>query len=255
MKKSSCQNFIGIAVAEPENTSNMLIARLRCKMWSCEYCARVNRNIWRTHIIKRIGAIGGKWCFITLTAHENAHKYNKTLENLRDGWKTLYDRLRRYFAGAGKLEYVRVFEKHKTGRFHIHAIIKADVASDKEFKRWLKKNARECGMGYQADAKSITGDGSALLVASYICKYMTKDAQSLGDMPKGIRRIQTSQGIGAAKPTVTDEDWRIKAGVYLEEIQSHEKVIDVSTGEVVSEEYFEKYYYYPEHDEIDRNSE
>lgn len=252
MKTSSCDNYTGIVVSEPENTGKMLVAEMRCKMWSCAYCANVNRNIWRTHIINRIEKLGGEWCFITLTAHEKAHKANKTLENLRDGWKTLYDRLRRYFAGSEKLEYVRVFEKHKTGRFHIHAIIRAKIPDDKAFKRWLKKNARECGMGYQADAKNITGDGSALLVASYICKYMTKDAQNLGDMPKGLRRIQASHGIGAAKPNTPKYDWRVRAGVYLQDVKEHDYVIDVGTGEVITDEYFKWFSYYPEHSRIDK---
>lgn len=253
-----CKNFTGIVVTEPPNSNDMLVARLRCKQWSCDYCAHVNQVMWRSHIIKRIAALAGTWTFITVTAHESAHKAGKTLENLRDGWNKLYHRLRRKFADQ-KPEYVRVFEKHKSGKFHIHAIVRVDPHEEnKEYKtapkfrlpgltKWLKKNARECGLGFQAHAVKIPDNGTGTLVAAYITKYMTKSAQALGEMPKGLRRIQTTQGIGACKPDVAKHDWRIRAGVYLPDVQEHDHVTDISTGEVVPEYYFKTYLYWPEH--------
>lgn len=262
MPKPRCKNFSSLLVTEPDHTNDMLVARARCKQWSCEYCARVNQVIWRSWIIKRIAELGGKWVFVTITAHEKAHKAGRSIENLRDGWNKLYHRLRRKYTPQ-KPEYVRVFEKHQSGQFHIHAIIRIDPSEDnKEYKtsptsrlpqltRWLKSNARECGLGYQCHAVKIPDNGSGTLVATYITKYMTKDAQNLGDMPKSLHRIQTSNGIGAVKPDAPKYGWRLRAGVYKPDVTEHDKVVDISSGEVIPEYYFKTFLYWPEHEIFD----
>jgi len=48
-----CKNFDGLAVIDGDPDTDLLVARLRCGMWDCEYCARKNRAIWRAHIIDR----------------------------------------------------------------------------------------------------------------------------------------------------------------------------------------------------------
>src|ERR1044072_6889789 len=100
----SCENFRGLAVVDGDDDTPLLVARLRCKMWDCEYCATKNRSIWRAHIIDTVNKLGGNWLFMTITAHRNAHRVGKTLINLKNAWKRLYDRLRYKFKGK-KVEY------------------------------------------------------------------------------------------------------------------------------------------------------
>lgn len=262
---SYCKRFKALAATNPKSEpQNLWIARLRCKQWDCRYCARKNQQIWRAHIIDRINTMQGEWIFVTITAHGNAHRSGKTLENLKRGWKILYDRLRRKFKGQ-KLEYVMLYEKHKTvsgvgvvvARYHIHAIVQATVEGSnirhkkrgnfyhKALTRWLKDNCKAVGLGFMAQAAKIEG-ANAGLVAAYICKYMTKSCQEFAEFPKRMRRIVTSRGFGSPKPKKSDEAWRLRAGILARDVVEHDRVIDISSGEVVTLRYFYFHDVYPE---------
>jgi len=249
-KISSCKNFNGIATKDPSGDGNLKIARLRCKEWDCEYCARKNMSIWRAHIIETVNRMAGDWFFVTLTAHGNSHRAGKTIENLKTAWGKLYDRLNRYYdrkvltPHPKTIEYVMLFERHKqTGKitYHIHAIMRMNLLGNNkwngkkeywyhpELHNWFKDNAAECGAGFMAHAARIE-DSNAGLVAAYITKYMTKDAQTLQNFPKHARRISTSRGFGS--PNLDKEGgWRFRQYVLIGEYYAYDSITDVSTGE------------------------
>lgn len=261
--KEFCDRFDGLAVIDGDDDTEMLVARLRCGMWDCEYCATKNRTIWRAHIIDRVNKMGGMWLFMTITAHRNAHKAGKTLVNLKSAWKRLYDRLRYKFTGE-KIEYVWLFEMHsdkavsgKKARksYHIHAIVRARVEGENvynarkeywyhpEMHNWLKDNAAAVGAGFMCHCAKIN-DGNGGLVAAYITKYMTKDAQNLV-MPKHMRRIQTSRGFGSPKPQKNGLHWEFRAHLLRGDVARHVKTTDVTTGERVTLAHFEHSELYP----------
>lgn len=251
MQKSYCKNFSGVAITRTDDDIPALLMRLRCKQWSCPFCAEQNRRMWKNHIIERIQAMGGDWIFITITAHGNAHRAGKTIENLKSAWKKLYDRLRYKFAGQ-KMEYVWIYERHtsedkygaKKTRYHVHAILRASIAGDNKYNArkeyyyhpelhaWLKDNTAQVGAGYMCHAVKIEG-GEAGLIAGYIVKYMTKDCQDLGKFPKGYRRVTTSRGFGSPKPK-HEEKWEYRAHILKGEVMRRVKITDVSIGKVVT---------------------
>lgn len=255
MQKSYCKNFSGVAITSTDDDVPALLMRLRCKQWSCPFCAEQNRRMWKNHIIERIAAMGGDWIFITITAHANAHKAGKTIENLKSAWKKLYDRLRYKFKGQ-KLEYVWIYEKHthetlsgaKKTRYHIHAILRAVIAGDNqwnedkeyfyhpELHNWLKDNAASVGAGYMCHAQKIP-DSESGAIAGYVVKYMTKDCQDIGKFPKGYRRVTTSRGFGSPKPK-GDMIWEFRAHILKGEVMRRVKITDVSIGKVVTLESF-----------------
>lgn len=267
--KSACKNFKGLAVAPGETGSDLLIARLRCKEWSCDFCAQINQSIWRAHIIDRVNKMGGEWLFITVTAHQKAHAAGKTLENLKSAWKKLYDRLRYKFPGQ-KLEYVWLYERHTSKRgagklrsaaksvdtYHIHAIVRASIAGRNkwnarknywyhpEMHNWLKDNAAAVGAGYMCHCAKIE-DGNGGLVSAYITKYMTKAAQTLGRFPKYAHRIQTSRGFGSPKPPKSELEWSHREALIRAEAAMYDERLDVSTGKRVPMSYFDKHELYP----------
>lgn len=245
MKKSYCKNFTALLVSEPKKTNDMLVARARCKMWSCDYCARINQRMWRGYLNKRIDELGGVWSFMTLTAHPAAHQGGWTLYNLRDAWKPVYDAIRYLRREQKPIEYIRLFEKHESGEFHIHALWRLHLPTPFRHADWLKIIATKNGLGWRVDWREIERGTEAQKVAMYITKYMTKDAQGMMDMPKGLRRIQTSKGIGALKSEGSEDDWRMKSGIYEDDVDNHDSVIDVSTGEIVTKDYFKGNYIYP----------
>jgi hypothetical protein len=123
----------------------------------------------------------------TLTAHEKWRGRDRSVANLRQGWKKLYNRARRKFDTS---EYVRVWELHADKKtFHLHGLVDENWGE-----RWLKDNARGCGMGYQVDIHEVDNAGQ---VAGYIAKYFLKSENALGEQreiwPKSLRRIECSR--------------------------------------------------------------
>lgn len=259
--RAVCENFRAI-VADVSDFNQWYMARVRCKMWSCAGCAQINRSRWRAHLIDKINKIGTfeKWWFITVTAHRKAHKavaQVATIRNMQRGLKTLYDRLRRIVAkGTDKLEYVRVYEPHKTKKIHAHLIVRATFSqasgeldkkgNDRGMTRWLKDSCAAVGLGYQASAKPIrsTQGVHAGFVSAYVCKYMTKDIQSAGVFPKGIRRVQCSSGFGALDERESQFTWTMKSGIYEDEVVGR-KVTDLNLKRDVDSDDFEEHSIYP----------
>lgn len=256
-----CENFKGIAVSD--NESALLVARLRCKQWDCEYCASKNRQIWRAHLLDYAVNNPAEWSFLTVTATSEAHKSGTTLEQICANWDKLMKRLKRAW---GKFEYVRVYERHKSGEFHAHMLINIlpeDCWSGRVWKtvkrgdrpryfgthyKTLKEACEDCDMGFMVDYTPLIDrrEKRAFLphhAVGYVTKYMTKSVG--GGMPKGTRRIQTSRAISAPADTPVNE-WRIKSGIYLDDVLKHSVVYDVSTKyTVTTDDFLDGLYIYP----------
>jgi len=119
----------------------------------------------------------------TLTAHEKWREL-LSVKNLRQGWKKLYNRMRRTY---GTRHYAKVWERHADTSFHLHGLIDCVIGE-----RWLRDNARGCGMGYEVEIHAVDNAGQ---VAGYIAKYFLKSEFETGlkePFPRGLRRIEVS---------------------------------------------------------------
>jgi hypothetical protein len=233
-----CQQFKQLAET-PISEETRGIVRLRCKMWNCAYCARLNAEQWRDHISKAIARFdqnpdNGLWLFVTITAHRRAHAAHRTIQNILTGWPRLRKRLAREFGG---FSFVRVLERHKSGAYHMHLLMRVkglyvtrdDFRSQRDGKvryrgrhyRTIKQHAVECGMGYMVDVSPLVNEhlapAPALVVARYITKYMTKHAAR--DFPPKVRRIVTSRDIGAPKAGTGSRDWNVRSGIFAAELE------------------------------------
>lgn len=172
-----------------------------CKMWSCKACGARNAKRWIARVIDGCNKLEAEhWYFATITAHRHWRGSVRSLENLRNNWQKLKQRLERLTAKQGEKHfYVRVWEAHKDGSFHMHVITNAQVDT-----RWLKDNAAQCGLGYQAKIDEAVNAGQ---VAGYISKYMLKAMPNATHYPKGARRIEVSQSW--VKWHEKDTDWRV----------------------------------------------
>lgn len=242
---SFCPNFKHVLLCEKNNGADLMVLRARCGMWSCEYCAPINQAHWRKHLDARIEALGGKWSFMTLTAHQEAHKGGWTLVNLRDAFKPVYDGIRNNFATQKPIDYVRVFEMHLSHEFHIHMLWRINLEPFTDMDKWLKELVTHHGLGWRCEWKAAYENSSTPAITRYVTKYLTKAGQGAIEMPKGIRRIQTSHGIGALKKEKSDDGWHLASGVYRGELKFYERVIDVSTGHLVTERDFRGWTVYP----------
>ncbi len=201
------------------------ITRMRCRQWDCEYCAIRNADMWRGHLLHTFCDImtDKKWIFITLTVPPELHKMpiEFSIKRLKEAWGGMYDRLR--YKNAGKLSYVLVFEPHKSGIFHCHALcdmgaiydaygviidytLPHDIRVEKEkehpFAIWLKEKCTDEKLGWVCHATRIregrTGGDNARLAVGYITKYFSKAVTEV-ILPKRARRICTSRDIGSPR--------------------------------------------------------
>lgn len=252
-----CPNF-SLIVWRLNAAGQPIMARLRCKSWQCAFCEKKNREMWRSHLKKRIGRIGGSWWFITLTAHENTRTPGTSLKNLRDNLDRLFKRVRRVWK---RIDYVRVYETHQNAAFHCHMVVQGlsprvlrmEAKNGQEYYRatvepsgkgnwsvrtWFRRNARQIGLGYMVDVQPV---GTTPEVVNYITKYMTKQAQAF-HVPH-LRRIQTTERIGAANPR-GEGGWKAQKAIYGGEIQ-YQPLKDLNLKITIPAEYWRDNVSYP----------
>lgn len=261
-----CTNFRAFLYARDTGSGDGLLARARCKQWTCTYCASINRKQWRYRIgyaadVLEIDA----WSFITITAHSSTRGV-LSLENLRAHWDALLKRMRRQY---GKFPYIRVYEKHSDGSYHVHALLgfhfpdsdlktRKSKSGDSETtysvliddyvrrkpqprqrtvtvgKRKLAALPRGAthGLGWYHHAENLRHAHGA---AKYVTKYMTKGGDR---MENGVRRIQPSQKFPKPPKESAVYDWTVYSGFSEEDAWQHwetgNDVIDVSQGRVLT---------------------
>lgn len=219
-----------------KNERKAILTKAACKCWDCETCAARNTKTWIACIINGCNKLDIKWSFLTLTANQFM-RGKKSIVSLREGWKKFYNRiLAKLEKNAQNLFFVRVWEQHKNGTFHLHILISVYFGT-----RWAKTNAIECGMGYMAEWHEVDNAG---MVAGYIAKYSLKNASiARGGIawPKGLRRIEKSRNWPnlPKKEANLEWDWNV---VHNREFQLHQSgklimsdytVIDLTGGSVV----------------------
>lgn len=261
-----CVRIKGVVVSDDFKKGFRTLVRLNCKMWDCPYCGQRNAAAWRAYLLDRFNKTmrDEKWCFFTITASPWTHKKSAlaTLENLQAAWKKLYDRLLRHY-GKG-LQYVRVFEKHKSGRYHMHFLLNVGAQYDAhnfainrlsdEMRhpecKWLRKAMVALKAGWRVHIRRVwereTKTANVGLVVGYLLKYFGKQLVEM-DMPKYQRRIQTSRKIGSPATNAKGQgNW-----VHMREIPLHMvtrspiPVFDLTTGQTLTKESFEGESYYP----------
>lgn len=250
-----CENFKALAVQKTEIDHTREIIRLRCKQWTCPYCASKNREIWRAKLIHHISVRKGDWCWFTLTAHGKKRGAEKSLANLRGAWDTVMKRMKRKY---GDFEYARIYEKHADGSYHIHAIASFNFddlryrISRKDKTRtsissWLQKTAWELGIGMYTHADNIVqNELHSGYVASYITKYIVKlDTSTKSELGR-IRHIQTSQNWIVRKYEKLGQ-FAFKQGIYYDDIIQAlgYEYIDVQNKHAVTLDDFDLTYIYP----------
>jgi len=248
-----CPAFQAILVSI--DGDKLLIARTRCKMWTCPYCAAINQKKWRARIIEHIENSDCPWTWFTLTAHSKKRGL-ASLTNIRKAWDSLMKRMKRKY---GKFQYCRVFERHKDGSYHLHAIAGFHFGDIRERKArkdgtrtkysvWLKTNATALQLGYYTHADDIERHHSGY-IASYVTKYMTKLSEFAKTEIGRVRRIQVSQGWAKWREFESALMWQVESGVFEQDIDiamsQNMRYVDVQTGEALSYDNFIDHVIYP----------
>lgn len=264
-----CKNIKGIAYTsdtDKQNTNDF--SRIRCKQWTCGYCAQHNRQQWRAVIFKHMH-LAESWSFWTITLPAYVSNFEDSAEFIRKEWDALLKALRKHY---GNFPYVRVIEEHKPDkqgrvRLHVHMLAgvyvpdsrrvdrkngthyytsdeaKAIVAVDnkKRVKQGLKPVSRRA-WGYIFSVENLNTVGKSV---RYVTKYMTKREESFenGAKKSKLRIIQTSRDI-KFQTEKTASTWRMKDAIFAEDlrlVQWH----DLNTNKTITPDDLRPFYPHP----------
>jgi hypothetical protein len=265
--KPHCKNFRVLLQSPDYKPDRLTVARLRCKQWTCDFCASRNLNQWRIHLLKRFDTDfrDTKFCFMTITVPPHLHgKPIESVSRLQDVWGKLYHLMRREY--KEKFTYVYMYEAHKSGTYHLHALISLgeiydDMAAKSEWDgildhhpvaRWLRDTLPSIGAGWKCDIRrvySTNGLRDSVSAVLYAIKYMSK-SKTWKQFKKHARRIGVSQDIGGLpKPKKGELNWSPTKYLTLKDLERYGTIEDLSIGREISEKDFQHGYYPPEYDE------
>lgn len=191
-KMDKCENTQNVVVfGKHQEKRTAILFNPRCKQWSCDYCAELNKDYWihnATRGTLLITMEGRDVQFVTLTSRGYATQ-NSSLYFFKQNWPKLNRRLKyntnkwnKHF--GYEWAYFLVPEHHKSGIAHFHLLAATNYNTKSTWKEW----AWDTGFGYIVDVQPAIDPKQA---ANYISKYMHK-GQGAEDWPKGFRRVRKS---------------------------------------------------------------
>lgn len=195
-----CENTRDIVVFGKNQTEQTaLLFRPRCKQWSCDYCAELNKDYWIQQAFRGatiIQAQGREIQFVTLTSRGYATKAS-SIYFFRQNWPKLNRQLKYHTnkwlkAFGWQWAYFLVPEHHKSGVAHFHLL----AATHFKHKQTWKEFAYNAGFGFILDVQTMDDAGA---VSGYVAKYLHKGVGA-EQWPKGFMRVRHS----ATWPIVPD---------------------------------------------------
>lgn len=201
---ASCETYWRVVLKAYDSLAHEnYLYQPRCKMWKCVSCGRTQKLLWQAKIGNGYDVYEAQgitdWCMLTITSHEKNRTIARGLHVWPDAWKKLSARMRYRYPGV---RYVLLPELHEDEAVHWHMIASHGVKT-----RFLKDNARQCGLGFMADSKPVRESYDAI---RYVSKYVSKTIGAV-DWPKWMKRIATSQQWPPLPPEeeydTVDLDW------------------------------------------------
>lgn len=265
---NQCPNFSSVLIGTKKSTK--ILSRLRCKQWSCEYCAVQNSMQWRGHLLNTIstksesGEFCSQWWFATITASAGNRTSQGSASALQRHWQAIIQLFRdKSKPHNHKVSYVRVFEAHQDGAIHLHAIINCPVdvrswetnqkiksgknAGKRKKIRFKDYIAKKAGLGFICDIEPIepyAGYHPIAVTVKYITKYMTKSAQNF-ELPKHARRIITSRNLSKKEhPEKSEYTWKLHSDFdeksFWYEMRDGVMIYDVQNKKTVTYDDFDE---------------
>jgi hypothetical protein len=173
------------------------ITPVRCKRWSCEHCAEMNRRR-----IIGLAKRGQPTAMLTLTLRSTDFETpDIAARELIRGLTALRRRIARRWPGQ-RLSFIAVFEKHKSGYPHLHLLIRAPFMPI----TWLKASWEEITGSFQVYVSKISTIGHAAL---YCAKYIGKDLAAFEGCKRWWRSHDYNDAADAAQRGFTvRSQWR-----------------------------------------------
>lgn len=203
-------------IGDDSKNAKRKIFKARCKLWSCPYCAEINKSIHYNRIVSNLHKYmsdGYEFDFVTITCHESWRGWDASSTNWFRNKDKLFARYRREIARQGNYtpEYVYIPETHSDSSIHIHGLFTGKIRT-----KWWKDNARASGLGYQCKSIPIKNVAQGVF---YCLKYIQKE-MGKANPSKGFRRINYSRGFTDNRKNNTQLEFRM-----VEKTESLKEVI------------------------------
>lgn len=152
------------------------VFRFRCKTWGCPHCQKKLRR----SLIARAKK-GRAKRLVTLTVNPAAFEdHSEAAQALVSAWRRARQQLKRHH-GHREIEFLAVFEQHKSGWPHLHILVRSGYIPQK----WLSHYMRERISSPIVDVRKVN---SAKHAAIYVAKYIAKEPRRFD----GCKRFWTS---------------------------------------------------------------
>lgn len=160
-----------------ETEDGVLARGLSCNRWTCDECRPK-----RLAKLKRLAQSGRPTTMITLTCrHSSYESPDAAAQRLVQAWRLVLQRAKREGLAA-RIEYLCVFEEHKSGWPHLHILCRAPYLSHS----WLSARMEEYADGPNVWIAQVKSARSA---SRYVAKYVSKGPGRFG----GCKRYWRSQ--------------------------------------------------------------
>jgi len=258
-----CVNYSRLALGTKPGADARLV-RLRCKQWTCPYCAEINKRQWLKRIIEGVKVLQGYWQFWTLTHDKDGLTYTEQRKHLSACFNRLNTRIKR--AHGINPAYVRVVEIGKAGTQRMHHHVLWNFYHAPTYTLWHKdgkeystaigalEHVLAARYGRIHDVSSVTErvrdrpiQEQAVYTASYVSKYMAKQDATLA-YPKYTRRFSVSrnwpvldheEGYGES-----DMEWQVVPVLTKEKAMTvylqRQHIVDTQTGDRITLEQFNR---------------
>lgn len=115
---------------------------------------------------------------MTLTLSHRDVTIPEAFRILREGWRALTANLRAFRRDDGTLEYIYVYEPHKSGYPHMHVILFSDCLSDRDFERlrklWADKLVEQASYEHGLNIVKPRSYNDVEYLRAYLLKYIQK---------------------------------------------------------------------------------
>lgn len=194
----------GSILGQDPDTGRTIVVPLCCKSWTCPACAKRLKRLWAERLIT-----SDPERFITLTVdpklHPDPHEARVAIQK---AWTSFVPHWRKGRAAKGDkhaipphdLEYVSVWERHKSGMPHMHILVRGQYIPQSYLRAWMIR----AGVGEIVHITAVTDPRAAV---AEMLKYITKAADDVSEFFKGFRLINCSRNmVPDALPAPTAEN-------------------------------------------------
>ena len=193
-----------------KRVSDLYVLELETRCRRCGPCLKARSWMWRMRAVSELRSTRGRTWFVTLTLSPEAHFRILSLcrlrlakqgedfdrlepdrqfgERVREANREITLWLKRVRKESGcPIRYILVAERHKSGLPHFHALLH-EVDDMSPVRASTIKGQWKLGF---SQCKLVAHDEKLKGAASYVAKYLAKDASS---------RVRASQGYGQTAP-------------------------------------------------------